>query len=562
MRWLISPVDQNAAEKLVRELSIPAWVAGLLVQRGISEPGAAHCFLHPQLHQLHDPYLMQDMRPAVQRIRQAVAAREKILIYGDYDVDGTMAVVVLLTALRSLGACVDAYIPHRLSDGYGMRVPVIEKAAAEGVRVIISVDTGIREHEVMERGREMGVACIVTDHHLPDESLPKAYAILNPRRPDCAYPEKSLAGVGVAFKLAQALLQARMTARLTESYLKIVAIGTIADVVPLLGENRVIAHNGLRGLREPSQPGLEALLEVSGLLGKPVNSGHVAFRVAPRVNAAGRMESAREVIELFTTSNPARAREIAGKLDGLNRERQLAEEGMLRVVLAEMEKHPEKARRHSLVFAKEGWHRGVIGIVAQRAAERYYRPTLVISIENGMGHGSGRSINGFHLLDALTENAPILERFGGHAQAAGFSLPAESIPALESGFEAAAARRLTAEDLEPTQRVDAQMDLEQIDQEFYDQVKNLEPFGYGNPTPVFAVAGLELIFPPRFLQEKHLKLRVGKKERSLDALAWGKAELGRNLKAGQYVDLACTVEENCFQDVRSLQLIVRDLKPG
>jgi len=312
MRWLESPADLVSTGRLVRELNVSPLVARLLVDRGLAEPAAAHAFLHPSLAQLHAPERMAGMREAVERLNRALAQREKILIYGDYDVDGTMAVVVLLTALRARGADVEAYIPHRLTDGYGMRVPVIEEAAAKGFRVVISVDTGIREHVVLASARELGIDCIVTDHHLPDGHLPPACAILNPRRPDCGYPEKSLAGVGVAFKLAQALLGERLTERLLQSYLKIVAIGTIADVVPLLGENRVIARFGLEGLRQPSQSGLEALLELAGLAGKAISAGDVGFRLAPRLNAAGRMENAREVIDLFTLTDAARTREIAG----------------------------------------------------------------------------------------------------------------------------------------------------------------------------------------------------------------------------------------------------------
>ncbi|MGD0922345.1 MAG: DHH family phosphoesterase, partial [Terriglobia bacterium] len=318
MRWQISKVDNEAAAPLVRELSIPPLVARLLVLRGIKEPAEADRFLHPSLRQLHDPFLMADMRAAVGRLRQAIERQEKILIYGDYDVDGTMAVVVLLTALRSLGAKVDAHIPHRLTDGYGMRVPVVERAQADGFRVVLSVlsvDTGVREHEVLARARELGLDCIVTDHHLPDSHLPPACAILNPCRADCVYPEKNLSGVGVAFKLAQALLGERLTERHVLSYLKVVALGTIADVVPLVGENRVMVHFGLAGMREPSQAGLAALLAVSGLEGRAVATGDVAFRLAPRLNAAGRMENARDVIDLFTTSDPAQARAIAERLE-------------------------------------------------------------------------------------------------------------------------------------------------------------------------------------------------------------------------------------------------------
>ena len=559
MRWIETPYDAGCAQRLVRELGISPVIARLLAQRGITEPAAAEAFLHPTLEQLHAPERMAGMRDAVQRLRRALEQREKILIYGDYDVDGTMAVVVLLTSLRMLGAEVEAYIPHRLTDGYGMRVPVIEESAAKGFRVVISVDTGIREHAVLERARELGVDCIVTDHHLPDDHLPPACAILNPRRPDCEYPEKSLAGVGVAFKLAQALLVERLSPRLLQSFLKIVAIGTIADVVPLLGENRIIAHFGLAGLRQPAQSGLAALIELSGLAGKEISAGDVGFRLAPRLNAAGRMENARDVIDLFTLPDAARTREIAGRLDHLNRERQRVEEEILRTIVAQLEKQAGVAERYTLVLAGEGWHRGVIGIVAQRVVERYHRPALVIGIEDGVGVGSGRSIKHFHLLDALTAVGDLFQRYGGHAQAAGFAIAVDHIPELARRFEEQARLVLTVGDLEPVLRVDATLDLEQVDWPLLDEIGQLEPFGMGNPTPVFGAKGVRLLTTPRILQDKHLKMRVGNGAHPIDALGWGWVAKAPSLGAGQALDLAFTVEQNNYQEAASLQLIIKDL---
>ncbi len=560
MRWQIFSADSEAVGRLARELGLHPLVARLLVLRSLEEPEAADRFLHPSLGHLHDPYDMVDMRRAVERLRRAIGQNEKILIYGDYDVDGTMAVVVLLTALRSLGAQVEAYIPHRLTDGYGMRVPVVEQAAAKGYRVVISVDTGIREHEVIARGRTLGVDCVVTDHHLPEDRLPAACAILNPRRSDCAYPEKALAGVGVAFKLAQALLEGRMTDRQLKSYLKVVAIGTIADVVPLLGENRVIAHFGLAGLSEPSQPGLEALLETAGCAGQEVTANDVAFRVAPRLNAAGRMEDARDVIELMTTTDPERASSIAARLDLLNRERQQTEDEILSEIMDRMAQQSEISARYSLVFAGEGWHRGVIGIVAQRVVDRAHRPALVVGVEDGVGVGSGRSIRGFHLLDALTPMADLFERFGGHAQAAGFALPAARIPDLEARFENHARALLRPEDLEPTLRVDGELDMGEIDWRLHEEVCGLEPFGSGNPKPVFMARNVRLAAPPRILKEKHLKLRVMQEGKSFDALAWRQAERAGDLESGQLLDLAFTLDANVYQGVSTLQLVLRDLR--
>lgn len=567
MRWIFpkpDPESTAASARLAQELGLPPLVATLLAARGLKEPEAAERFLCPRVDQLHDPFLMADMGTAVAHIRQALDRHEKILIYGDYDVDGTMAAVVLLTALKAVGANVDVHIPHRLTDGYGMRTNVIERAASEGAKLVISVDTGVREHEAISRARELGVDCIVTDHHLVGDHLPPACAILNPHRPDCAYPDKNLSGVGVAFKLAQALLgmpDARGSTRLVESYLKVVALGTIADVVPLVGENRVIAHFGLAGLRQPAGAGLRALLEASGLThGCVVTAGHVGFRLAPRINAAGRMESARDVIALFTATEPSLAAEIAARLDRLNQERQQVEEGMVGGILELVGERPEYEQRYSLVFAGEGWHRGVIGIVAQRVAERYHRPALVIGVEAGDGMGSGRSIPGFHLLDALRSCGDLFRRYGGHAQAAGFTLAADRIPELEARFESYAKANLSSELLEPALRIDAEVSLADLDGLLYQHLQRLAPHGMGNPTPVFAARGLRLLSPPRVLKERHLKLRVAEGSRNLDALAWGWGPRSGEWTQGQTVDAAFALDESDFQNVRTLQLELKDMR--
>jgi single-stranded-DNA-specific exonuclease len=560
MRWQICEVDGDAVARLGRELNIPSIVARLLILRGVTDPETAQRFLHPALDQLHNPFLLADMKTAVDRLRRALEQKEKILVYGDYDVDGTMSVIILLAALRGLGGEVEAYIPHRLHDGYGMRAAVIEEAAAKGIRVVVSVDTGIREHEALNRARELGLDCILTDHHLPDGHLPPACAILNPQRADSGYPEKVLAGVGVAFKLVQALLGEKLSGRLLQSYLKVVALGTIADVVPLLGENRVIAHFGLEAFRQPSQAGLQALLEVCGLHRFDISAGDLGFRLAPRLNAAGRMEDARDVIDLFTCSDLEKAREIAGRLDRFNRERQRIEEGILREVTEEMDGHPEKRDRHSLVLAGEAWHRGVIGIVAQRVVERYHRPALVVSVEDGVGVGSGRSIRAFHLLDALVAMQELFLRYGGHARAAGFALPAERIAELEARFEQYARENLKPEDFEPTLRVDAEVSGHEIDWTLYEALQTLAPFGCANPAPVLAARDLRLVAGPRILQEKHLKLRVARGPRSFDAIGWGMAERGATLVAGQTLDLAFTLDQNVFQDTTTLQLVLSEIR--
>lgn len=560
MRWQLGTTDNEKAALLALELETCPLLGRLLVLRGITDPEAAHNFLNPRLDQLHNPFLMAGMKAAVERLKRAIAKQEKILIYGDYDVDGTTAVVVLLAALERLGARVDVHIPDRLKDGYGMRVPVVERAAAEGVTVLLSVDTGIREHEVVAHAQQLGIDCVITDHHLPKDSLPPAHALLNPQRPDCNYPDKNLSGVGVALKLVQGLLGDRLTDALLQSFLKIVAIGTIADVVPLVGENRVIAKFGLEGLRRPVSPGLNALMEVAHLDGRTPTAGDIAFRVAPRMNAAGRMEDARAVIELLRTPDAIKARKIAGHLDQLNSERQRAEESILNEIDATVQAQPEFAGRYSLVFAGAGWHRGVIGIVAQRLVERHYRPTLVIGVENGSGQGSGRSIANFHLLNALTDCERVFERFGGHAAAAGFALPSSRIGELTERFEAYARKNLAPDDLVALLRVDAEVELDQMDWPVYEQLKQMEPFGMGNPTPVFVARGLRLALPPRVVGEKHLKLRVANGSRDWEAIGWRKAGQAKLLEACGAIDLAFTLDENTYEGMSSLQMVIKDLQ--
>ncbi|MGH9405085.1 MAG: single-stranded-DNA-specific exonuclease RecJ [Terriglobia bacterium] len=570
MRWVISQTNPDCVRLLTEALGVSSRVAHLLATRGLTDPERAGRFLSPRLDHLHDPLLMRDMPRAVARLSRAIELQEKVLIYGDYDVDGTMAAVVLLAALRAQGARVDVHIPDRFADGYGMRASVIERAAQEGARLIVSVDNGIREHPAFARMKELGIDGIVTDHHLPEALLPDAHAILNPRRPGCEYPEKNLAGAGVAFKLAQALMGARFSEAVLRSYLKLVAIGSIADVVPLTGENRVIAHYGLAGLTQsarslaassPGRAGLSALLAVAGLEGKTVSAGDVAFRLAPRLNAAGRMGNARHVIELFSRSAEDGVREVALRLDELNASRQRSEHEIVTAIREQMKLRPELRDRFTLVFAGDGWHRGVIGIAAQRIAEQFHRPTLVISTENGAAHGSGRSIRGFHLLEALTRSRPLFDRVGGHAQAAGFSLPAASIQQLEQQFECHARSVLTPADLEPELRIDSAISLDDVSRELLAEIKRIEPFGCGNPSPVFS-AEARLASPPRVLKEKHLKLWLAGSKRKFSAIGWGMAGYAAALEGRGRLSLAFSIAENTFDGVTDLQLELKDVRPA
>jgi single-stranded-DNA-specific exonuclease len=526
MNWIPKSADEAQVSSLTDQLrSIPALVvkrdlrqlstlARLLLMRGIEDAETAERYLAPSLRDLHSPYLMEGMKQAIERLDAAIERKEKILIYGDYDVDGTTAIVILKTAIELSGGTADFYVPHRLKEGYGMKDDVIERAAESGVRLIISVDTGIRAFAAASTAERLGVDLIVTDHHLPgSDGVPKAIAVLNPNQPGCEYPCKALCGAGVAFKLAQALMEKRLTdkdqTRLLTSFLKVVAIATIADAVPLCGENRVFTKLGLDALRRAVNPGLQALLEMAQVPAtRPPTSGEIAFRIAPRLNAAGRMDVARDVIDLFSVKETGRAREIAARLDQLNADRQEEERRILQDIDSRFEQQPALRDAHCLVIDGEGWHRGVIGITATRVVERYGRPTLVLSDDNGEAYGSGRSIRAFHLLDALESCHELFTRYGGHAHAVGFSLPSQRVAELRTHLEAYARQRLTPSDFEPVLDIDAELDLEQVTPELFQALEQLEPFGQGNPEPVFSARAVRLMAPPKILKDKHVKLKL------------------------------------------------------
>jgi single-stranded-DNA-specific exonuclease len=464
----LSSVHADASLRLI--------LAKLLLLRGIQSPESAISFLSPSISHLHSPYLLSGMKAAVERLDAAIERKEGILVYGDYDVDGTAAVVILKTAIELCGGAADFHVPHRIREGYDLRGDVIERAAAAGIRLVISVDAGTRAFAAAESARRAGVDLIITDHHLPGPNgLPPAFAILNPNQPGCDYPCKSLCGAGIAFKFAQALMEKRLAHRdqppLLLSFMKIAAIATIADSVPLIGENRVIASLGLNALRSAVNPGLKALLEVARLGGKPLSSSEVAFRIAPRINAAGRMDVARDVIDLFSTKDAGVAREIANRLDKLNTDRQEEE----RRILVEVDQRlaADSALRESfcMVIDGEGWHRGVIGITATRVVERYGRPALVVSRDGDEAHGSGRSIPAFHLLNALESCGSLFTRFGGHAHAVGFSLPSDRVSALHAHLDAYARARLSLPDFEQVVNVDAELPLDSLTPDFCDAVR-------------------------------------------------------------------------------------------
>lgn len=547
--WKIRACDGDAVARVMRRAGCPKEIAELLVLRGISDDAEVDAFFNPTLDYLLDPMRMLGMPEAVARVQQAVRDGEPILIYGDYDVDGTVATVLLKTAIERVApkdrpAKVTYHVPHRIREGYGMQASVLGQAAAANVRLVISVDTGIRAFAAAEEAKALGLDLIVTDHHLPDEvsGVPEAVAVVNPAQDGCEYGFKGLCGAGVAFKLAQAILSAaceteeertRLKRTLLPSFLKLVAIATIADSVPLEGENRTIAAIGLKELRNPVQAGLRALMEVAQIpVDRAPTATEVGFRIGPRINAAGRMDVASDVVEMFLTRDAERAIELAQKLNLLNEERRATEARALESIdaqLGSMRGEDGEFPSECIVLDGPEWHRGVLGILASRVVDRTGRPALVMTHENGHAHGSGRSVAGFHLLEALTAVHDALEgglftRFGGHAHAVGFSLPLERVELLRDSMARYGTLRLDRGMLDPALECDVEVVLGSLTPEFARWVERCGPFGVGNPEPVFVTRGMRVAGEPRVIKERHIALELERDGKQVRAVGWSRGE--------------------------------------
>jgi single-stranded-DNA-specific exonuclease len=575
-RWIVAEPHPEQAAALAQEARLPFVLAELLIARGIATAAEAFTFLNPETAHLHDPLLMLGMTAAVERIERAIAAHEPLLLYGDYDVDGTVAVVLLKTAIEMLGGIARFHVPHRLREGYGMQSSVLETAHAEGVRLVVTVDTGMRAFAEAETARLLGLDLIITDHHLAtaDDQIPAALAILNPNQSGCSYPEKSLCGAAIAFKLAQALLERRDPVRAREkilpSFLKMAAIATIADAVPLHGENRTIAALGLRELRRPVGAGLRALFAAAALdpATKQLTGFDVAFRLAPRINAAGRMDVASDVVELFSTRDSHRAAELAAKLEHLNRERRDVEAAALTAIESRLGGDPEIADDRLLVIDGDGWHRGVIGILASRVVERTAKPAIVVSVEEGIAHGSGRSVDGFALLAAIETCSDLFSRFGGHAFAVGFSMPADALPELKRRLRLHAAEHLAAREPARLLRIHAELPLDRITPVLAGWLRKLEPLGHGNPEPTFLARGARLRAAPRIMKGQHLCLELVQTTSSVTsqpptdpgasirAVGWNLAERAMELRLvqGNIIDLAYRIRENDHPEYGGLEI--------
>ena len=564
-RWEHQPFDEAASGALASALGIEPAVARLLCQRGLGDPEAASRFLNPSLDHLHDPMRLADMRKAVERIMAAIARRERIAVHGDYDVDGVTSTVIVRRVLELLGADVIHFIPERLRDGYGLQPAAFDRLHADGVGLVVSVDCGIRGAEAARRARELGIDLIITDHHEPDSELPDAFAVINPKRRDCSYPDKYLAGVGVALKLVQALCRQADRDAWLPGFVKVAAIGTLADVVPLVGENRVIAKIGLDLLtRGPHKVGLRALLDVCNLTGKTIDSYHISFLLAPRVNAAGRMSTPDLATRLLLAADETMGEEVralALQLDGENVRRQEEEAEVTAAAKKIVQTDPEVGARSILVVAGDGWHRGVIGIVASKLVEAFHRPAIVLSIEDGVAQGSCRSIPGFDMLGALEGCAHLLVRFGGHKQAAGLSLEAARVREFRTAISDAADETLSPQDLVPRLRIDGDLTFRGITGGVAAGVAQLAPFGAGNPKPVFAARRVELVDGPRKLKERHLKMSLKQDGRIFRAVAWRAAERHDYLNEHRAaLDVAFSLEQNHYNGQTYLELTLADVK--
>ena len=539
--------------------------ARLLSIRGLDDPLSARRFLFPSLDDLLDPDRLTDLPAAVDRILRAIENKERIAIHGDYDVDGVTSTVILRRALELLGADVTHFIPERLRDGYGLQPASIERLHALGVVLIISVDCGIRGVEAAARARELGLDLIITDHHEPDTELPQALAVINPKRHDCSYPDKHLAGVGVALKLVQALCIKTGHTSWLPAFVKVAAIGTLADVVPLTGENRVIAKLGLEMLSKgPHKVGLRSLLDVCGLIGKEIDSYHIGFVLAPRVNAAGRMSSPDIAARLLLASDEAmrdEARGLAQQLDTENIRRQQEEADIVTAARKAVETDLEIGSRTVIVVAGEGWHRGVIGIVASKLVDAFHRPAIVISTDGDVAHGSCRSIPSFNMLGALESCGEVMSKFGGHKQAAGLTMASARVRELRARVNDFADGCLQPDDLRPRIWIDGALGFRSIDEQMASELTSLAPFGAGNPRPIFRTSGVEIVDGPRRLKERHLKMAFRQDGRVMRGIAWRASEREEFVAEHRTaIDLAFSLEQDTWEGERYLQLSIADFK--
>ncbi|SDK56108.1 single-stranded-DNA-specific exonuclease RecJ [Natronincola ferrireducens] len=559
--WLYSQKQIEEIDLLVEGLNIQPTTAKLLLNRGIKNLGKAKVFLHPSLEELYDPYLLKDMDKAVKRIQYAVENNQAIWIYGDYDVDGVASVSIMLKYFYSIGYSVNYYIPDRMEEGYGINPQAIKEIADKKGDLIITVDCGITSIKEVELANSLGIDMIITDHHQCHGIIPKAYAIINPKQEDCHYPYDMICGCGVAFKLIQALTPKEIFKTTIYQYLDITTIATIADIVPLLDENRIIVKNGLNYMRETNNIGLQALIEISNLKDKKLNASHIGFGLAPRINAAGRIGSADIGVRLFTTENREEAKKLAKMLDEENYNRQQVEAEILDEAIKMIEENPKYREEKVLVLYKENWHHGVIGIVASRIVEKYYKPTIILAIENDTAKGSARSITGFNLFDALNQCKDLFIKFGGHEQAAGLSLVTDNIEAFRTEINKLADQILLEDDLVPKIFCDDMLNLESINHQLISELETLEPYGLANMAPRFIHTNLK----PKGIKSvgvdgKHLKMSLQEDNKTFDTIGFNLGNYAKVLTGDDTVGIIFSPEYNEFNGTKKIQLNIKDLK--
>lgn len=568
-RWEIAPENPRVEEKLTAALQIRPLAARLLVNRGITSIEAAREFLTPSLQRLHDPFLMRGMAEAVNRLTRSIQSQESIVIYGDYDVDGITATAVLCWFFRDIGVPVPYYLPHRMREGYGLNAEAIRKLADQGTRVLITVDCGITGHHEVQLARRLGMDVIVTDHHQVPPTLPDAVAVLNPHQSECGYPAKELAGVGVAFKLVMALRgRLRQEARWAgktpnlRRHLDLVALGTIADIAPLQGENRILVKHGLQELTRSQKLGVQTLKHVTHIAEQNIGPRQVGFTLAPRLNAAGRLAAAQAGVELLLSENAEQAEKLALYLDSVNRERQLAQAQIYAEAKAAIEADGGADSRWAIVLASEHWHPGVVGIVASKLVEEYGRPTVLIGLEGDTGKGSGRSIAAFHLYNALVACRELLAGFGGHEHAAGIRIHREQVPRFEETLNRVAREQLTKVDGTPLLPIDAEVGLQEIDDPLLQFIERLEPFGEGNPQPLLLARGVEIAGVPTLVgrEQQHLRLTFRQGDMLLRGIGFAMGERLTQAKTG-VLDIVFTPQRHVWKEREELQLVLRDLAP-
>jgi single-stranded-DNA-specific exonuclease len=562
--WLVPECNEALVHNLVSEVHVSEMVACILLNRGVTTPEEAARFLSPSLDQLHDPMLLPDMEKGVERTAKAIEAGEKILVHGDYDVDGVTSAALLIRTLTRLGANVVHRIPHRKRDGYDIKPDTADEAHAEGVSLIITADCGVTACSSIERAQTLGVDIVITDHHEPGAVLPDAVAVINPMRRDSTYPFPHLAGVGVALKFAQALVR-RLgydDKKFVERYLDLAALGTIADVMPLLDENRVIAKCGLEALAKSKKIGIQAILAKTGLTGHKLTTHSIGYVIGPRINAVGRLDDATIALQLFLTADQTEADELVEVLEQRNIERQEEQARILKEVQALMEAKDLDAT-HALVLSGEGWNSGVVGIVASKVVERYRRPAILLTLnkEDGMASGSARSIEALNMIQALGQCSDLLDRAGGHALAAGLSLKLDNLPDFEYKLNQVASEIISPEDLIPKVLIDGQLEPERVSWQLLNEIKLLEPFGQGNPEPLFASSGVELSQVRRVGDGSHLKVKVRcTYGPHIDGIGFGLGDYEPALQLGRNIDLCYNIRSNSYNGNDTIQIMVKDIR--